>query len=95
MHLYSSTNSDSGRPIFQDPVVERVRRVAVIDVGSNSVRLVVFDGAARSPAYFFNEKVLCGLGASLAKTGKLDPNGKERALSAIARFVTIAKLMNV
>ena len=93
--MYSSTISDSTRPIFQDPVVERVRRVAVIDVGSNSVRLVVFDGAARSPAYFFNEKVLCGLGASLAETGKLDPSGKERALSAITRFVTIAKLMNV
>ncbi|MEO0959037.1 MAG: exopolyphosphatase, partial [Pseudomonadota bacterium] len=37
-----------------------VRRVGVIDVGSNSVRLVVFDGVARSPAYFYNEKILCG-----------------------------------
>ena len=93
--MYSSVISDTGRPIFQDPVVERVRRVAVIDVGSNSVRMVVFDGAARSPAYFYNEKVLCGLGASLAKTGKLDPKGKKRALSAIGRFVTIAEMMNV
>lgn len=93
--MYSSLNSNTGRPIFQDPVVERVRRVAVIDVGSNSVRMVVFDGAARSPAYFYNEKVLCGLGASLAKTGKLDPKGKKRALAALSRFVTIAKMMNV
>jgi exopolyphosphatase/guanosine-5'-triphosphate,3'-diphosphate pyrophosphatase len=39
----------------------------VIDIGSNSVRMVVFDGAARSPAYFFNEKILCGLGAGFPK----------------------------
>ena len=93
--MCSSLNSASGGPIFQDPVVERVRRVAVIDVGSNSVRMVVFDGAARSPAYFYNEKVLCGLGASLTKTGKLDTKGKERALFALGRFVTIAGMMNV
>ena len=93
--MYSSLISETAKPIFQDPVVERVKRAAVIDVGSNSVRLVVFDGAARSPAYFYNEKVLCGLGASLAQTGKLDPKGKERALSAIGRFVTIAEMMKV
>jgi exopolyphosphatase/guanosine-5'-triphosphate,3'-diphosphate pyrophosphatase len=43
--------------------------VGVIDIGSNSVRMVVFDGAARSPAYFFNEKILCGLGAGFSETG--------------------------
>lgn len=53
-------------------------RVGVVDVGSNSVRLVVFDGAARSPAYFFNEKVLCGLGAGVAATGKLNPEGGDQ-----------------
>jgi exopolyphosphatase/guanosine-5'-triphosphate,3'-diphosphate pyrophosphatase len=63
----------------------------VIDIGSNSVRLVVFDGAARSPAYFFNEKVMCALGAGLAETGKLNPSGRIRALSALRRFCTIAK----
>ncbi|MEO1549566.1 MAG: exopolyphosphatase, partial [Pseudomonadota bacterium] len=31
------------------------RKVGVVDVGSNSVRLVIFDGIARSPSYFFNE----------------------------------------
>ena len=39
-----------GRPLFQDPAARALRRVGVIDVGSNSVRMVVFDGAARSPA---------------------------------------------
>ena len=50
----------------------------MIDVGSNSVRLVVFDGMARSPAYFYNEKVLCGLGAGLGETGRLSPEGWRR-----------------
>lgn len=37
--------------------------IGVIDIGSNSVRLVVYEGAVRSPTPLFNEKVLCGLGA--------------------------------
>ena len=44
------------------------QRVGVIDVGSNSVRLVVFDGAIRSPSYFYNEKVMAGLGLDLTQT---------------------------
>lgn len=70
-------------------------RVGVIDIGSNSVRLVVFEGATRAPAYFFNEKVLCGLGAGLQETGRLDPEGKLRALRTIKRFVMLAEGMNV
>ena len=91
----SATGYTNSLPIFNDPEVARVKRVAVIDVGSNSVRLVVFDGAARSPAYFYNEKVMCGLGASLTKTKKLDIEGKSRALNAIRRFMSIAEGMNV
>ena len=52
--------------VFDDPSVRDLFRVGVIDIGSNSVRLVVFDGAARSPAYFFNEKIMCGLGVGLS-----------------------------
>jgi len=70
-------------------------RVGVVDVGSNSVRLVVFDGAARSPAYFFNEKVLCGLGAGVAATGKLNSEGRRSALSTLKRFVTLAERMKL
>ena len=58
-----------GRPLFNDPSARALARVGVVDVGSNSVRMVVFDGAARSPAYFFNEKVMAGLGMGLAKHG--------------------------
>ncbi len=82
-------------PLSNDPSVRSLRRVGVIDVGSNSVRLVVFDGAARSPAYFYNEKILCGLGAELARTGRLDQNGRQRALSAIKRFAVLSEGMEV
>ncbi len=71
------------------------QRVGVIDVGSNSVRLVVFDGVARSPAYFFNEKVLCGLGIGLAQSGVLSSDGRVRALAAIKRFALLLAHMDV
>lgn len=80
-----------GRPLFGDPAVRNLSRVGVVDVGSNSVRLVIFDGAARSPAYFYNEKVMCGLGDGMSLTGRLNPEGKARALDAIRRFQTLAE----
>ncbi|MEM1314279.1 MAG: Ppx/GppA family phosphatase [Pseudomonadota bacterium] len=71
------------------------RRIAVIDVGSNSVRLVVFEALSRSPAYFFNEKVLAGLGAELAETGRLAPEGRRRALAALRRFAGLVRRMRI
>ena len=59
---------------------------AVIDIGSNSVRLVVYEALKRSPTPLFNEKVSCGLGRTLASTGGLDEEGVERALQALRRF---------
>ena len=84
-----------GRPLFDDASARALSRVGVVDVGSNSVRMVVFDGAARSPAYFYNEKIMCGLGKGLAQTGRLNPEGKARALSALKRFSLLAKGMNI
>ena len=84
-----------GRPLFERTSERGLARVGVVDVGSNSVRLVVFDGAARSPAYFYNEKVMCALGAGLAETGKLNPRGRKRALSAVTRFAALAKGMGI
>ncbi|HGG65322.1 MAG TPA: Ppx/GppA family phosphatase, partial [Rhodobacteraceae bacterium] len=84
-----------GRPLFDDPSTRALSRVGVVDVGSNSVRLVVFDGAARSPAYFYNEKIMCALGAGLPETGHLNPKGRERALAAIKRFQLLAEGMNI
>ncbi|WP_323778491.1 Ppx/GppA family phosphatase [Leisingera sp.] len=84
-----------GRPIFNDPGARALSRVGVVDVGSNSVRLVVFDGAARSPAYFYNEKVMCALGAGLSESGRLNPEGRVRALSALRRFQHLARGMGL
>lgn len=64
--------------------------VAIIDIGSNSVRLVVYEGAKRNPVPLYNEKVLCGLGRSLASTGLLHEEGVERALNALRRFRALA-----
>jgi exopolyphosphatase / guanosine-5'-triphosphate,3'-diphosphate pyrophosphatase len=79
-----------GRSLLDDPSARALSRVGVVDVGSNSVRMVVFDGAARSPAYFYNEKLMAGLGKGLAETGLLNPEGKERALIALKRFAVLA-----
>ncbi|ABV92484.1 Ppx/GppA phosphatase [Dinoroseobacter shibae DFL 12 = DSM 16493] len=84
-----------GKALFEDPSAQALGRVGVIDVGSNSVRMVVFDGAARSPAYFYNEKVMAGLGAGLSQSGRLNPEGRIRAMDAMKRFVLLAQSMNV
>lgn len=82
-----------GQPLFRDPSARALARVGVVDVGSNSVRMVVFDGAARSPAYFYNEKIMCGLGAGMSETGRLNPSGRTRALGALKRFHRLAQGM--
>jgi exopolyphosphatase / guanosine-5'-triphosphate,3'-diphosphate pyrophosphatase len=84
-----------GVPLFDAPEAQALSRVGVIDIGSNSVRLVVFDGAARSPAYYFNEKILCGLGAGFSETGRLNPEGRVRALKALRRFAALTDGMVV
>lgn len=84
-----------GKPLFDDPSARALSRVGVVDVGSNSVRMVVFDGAARSPAYFYNEKVMAGLGQGLAETGRLNPRGRERAFAALKRFSALAQGMGI
>lgn len=68
---------------------------AVIDIGSNSLRLVIYDGLKRVPWTIFNEKVLCGLASGLAETGKLDPEGRLRAKLAIKRFVALSHSIGI
>jgi exopolyphosphatase/guanosine-5'-triphosphate,3'-diphosphate pyrophosphatase len=76
--------SRTGRPAY-----------AVIDIGSNSVRLVVYDEIGRAPFPRFNEKALCQLGDGLARTGALTPDGIARTLAALRRFRAIADAMAV
>jgi exopolyphosphatase/guanosine-5'-triphosphate,3'-diphosphate pyrophosphatase len=69
--------------------------LAIVDIGSNSVRLVVYAGALRIPSIVFNEKVLAGLGADLAETGRLSDEAQDRALAALRRFRLLVDQMEV
>ena len=70
-------------------------RLGVIDIGSNSIRLVVYDGVKRTPLPLFNEKIFCGLGRGLASTGRLHPEGREQAEACIKRFLALVRIMDV
>ncbi len=73
----------------------KYKPVAVVDIGSNSVRLVVYDGLRRSPSPIFNEKVLCGLGKGVAISGRLNEAAVTRALAALRRFRELVRQMGV
>src|SRR5580658_10484550 len=80
-------------------VVKRPRKrtssVAVIDIGSNSVRLVVYAAMARSLVSVFNEKTLCGLGREVQTTGLLAPDAVAKALTSLRRFRALCKVQKV
>ena len=74
---------------------KRASSVAVIDIGSNSVRLVVYESMARSLVTLFNEKTLCGLGREVQSTGLLAPDAVAKALTALRRFRALCKIQKV
>jgi exopolyphosphatase / guanosine-5'-triphosphate,3'-diphosphate pyrophosphatase len=69
--------------------------LAVVDIGSNSVRLVVYEGLTRSPTALFNEKVLCGLGREVQSTGLLAADAVEQALAALKRYRALCTTIGV
>src|SRR6202034_3437536 len=69
--------------------------IAVIDIGSNSVRLVVYEGLTRSPTALFNEKALCGLGREVQSTGLLPEDAIEHALTTLKRYQALCTAMGV
>lgn len=69
--------------------------VAVIDIGSNSVRLVVYEGLSRALTPIFNEKALCGLGREVLSTGRLPQDAVDRAFAALRRFRALCEAMQV
>jgi exopolyphosphatase/guanosine-5'-triphosphate,3'-diphosphate pyrophosphatase len=73
----------------------RASSVAVIDIGSNSVRLVVYQAMARSLVTVFNEKALCGLGREVQSTGLLARDAVAKALTALRRFRALCKVQQV
>jgi len=64
----------------------RHRPLAVVDIGSNSVRLVIYEGPWRHAAPLHNEKAICAIGRSMVSTGRLDEDGIKCALETLARF---------
>jgi exopolyphosphatase / guanosine-5'-triphosphate,3'-diphosphate pyrophosphatase len=69
--------------------------IGVIDIGSNSVRLLVYEGLTRSPTPIFNEKVLAGLGREVQSTGLLAADAVEKALAALRRFRALCDQLDV
>ena len=88
----------AARPLQLDP--RRAMRsdrppYAIVDIGSNSVRLLVYDQLGRAPMPRFNEKSLLRLADGLAETGIISPDGFRRAVQAVGRFRAIADAMGV
>lgn len=74
---------------------ENTNPVAVIDIGSNAVRFVVYHDLCRVPVQLHNERNICGLGKMLNKTGRLNPEGVTAAIDSIARFSALIRAMKI
>ncbi|NOX94698.1 MAG: Ppx/GppA family phosphatase [Alphaproteobacteria bacterium] len=72
-----------------EPEAVRVERRAVVDIGSNSIRLVIYDGPSRAPIAICNEKALCGLGRDITSDGKFNADAVTYALATLKRFARI------
>ena len=98
MSLTGTAPDEPVRRLDLDPAhAGRTRRApyAIVDIGSNSVRLVVYDQLGRAPLPRFNEKALCRLGEGLAQTGAIAPENFKRTVDAVRRFRAIAQAMGV
>lgn len=78
------THSSQGRLHDRKPV-------SVIDIGSNSIRLVIYEGVARSPTVLFNEKMMAGLGRGIFSTGRLDADAVKRSVEEFRRFRALSE----
>ena len=84
------------RPAGQPRSLARTRGpVAIVDIGSNSVRLVVYESQSRVAATLQNEKSICAIGRDMVTTGRLHAEGCAAALEALSRFRMIADGLNV
>ena len=90
----TALTSNEAKPTPSARPPARKGHVAVVDIGSNSVRLAVFDAYTRSPATLHNEKAICAIGRSMVTTGKLNADGIGMAFDALARFRMIADALD-
>lgn len=84
----------SGRSRRLSQAIEQPDR-AVIDIGSNTVRLVVYSGPPRAPNVWLNEKVTARLGRDLAETGMIPGEAESLALNGLRRFSAIVDNLGV
>ncbi len=70
-------------------------RSAIIDIGSNTVRLVIYGGARRAPLVLHNEKVAAGLGRDLTETGVMSDDAVETALAGLARYAMLLEDLGI
>lgn len=75
--------------------MKKSEKIAVIDIGSNSCRMVIYEQAGSALIPHFNEKTMAGLGSELAETGRLSPSGAELALKTFHRFRAITASLNI
>jgi exopolyphosphatase/guanosine-5'-triphosphate,3'-diphosphate pyrophosphatase len=75
--------------------IKGAKPVAVLDIGSNSVRLVVYERHARALTPLYNEKAACALGRGVGQTGRLADANVAQALAAIKRFALVTRMMRV
>lgn len=85
----------TGETIVARGLLNGTGPIGVVDIGSNSVRLVVYERKARTPTMLFNEKVLAGLGKGIAATGRLCEESVALALGALGRFRALSDHMGV
>lgn len=78
-----------------EPTPAADRRCAIIDIGSNSIRLVVYQGRTRVPETMFNEKVMAGLGRGLAERGRMSEGAIEVAVAGLKRFAALTRAMGI
>jgi exopolyphosphatase / guanosine-5'-triphosphate,3'-diphosphate pyrophosphatase len=89
---FAADTSDQGlRAVYP----QADKPIAIVDIGSNSVRLVAYDRLSRAPTPILNEKVLCGLGKGVATTGLLGGEAMARALSALRGFKVLCRNLGV
>ena len=68
---------------------------AVIDIGSNTVRLVIYEGSRRAPETVWNEKVAARLGRDISTTGRIPQEAEDEALAALARYALIIQDLGI
>ncbi len=73
----------------------RAQPVAIVDIGSNSVRLVAYEGLSRALTPIFNEKAMCALGKGVVTSGRLSEDGVDKALRALRRFRALCETMEI